>query len=511
MAYSSSFLAGRMSRGRRAKRSGAALTGTLGNWRNHTVSSGQAERQIERVSERALDLYTNDAMGHGVMESLLVESIGTGQTPQPSPMAEWIGMDETWAEQFQADALRCYAYWGLDFRNWCDAGRRMNILMLEGLAYFYWKLMGIGVFQVVTRKDPFRPFSLALLPIDPFRLVTPMDRTDAEIYDGVEIDNDGAPVAVWIQKPGSRFTRPSSSECTRVPVNDPKTGLPKMLLVCDVRSIAEYRQNSILGPMISEIRTSNDLTEAVLMSAAVRNLFTMFVNDFGQGGVTKDTPWDERILETERGTILAGSGKEKPTFFSHTAAPTGYRELWDSIIDRMGMATGRGPENVSRKFQASYSASRASMEKADQFNDREHMVMNNRFNQPWWAWLMYEAALRGEVPVKSIDHFLQHLHAYTNVSFLPQPFRHIDREKTAKANRIDFRDGRLTLAEIYGQKGQPWRQGVAEWAKGVQYVKHLGDGMGIDLLGIMLSDNQPATPENDTEQDGGDHESTQGD
>jgi len=49
-----------------------------------------------KVSNRAWDLYLNDAMAKGVIEGLVVESVNTGITPQPHPMLSWIGKDEAW-------------------------------------------------------------------------------------------------------------------------------------------------------------------------------------------------------------------------------------------------------------------------------------------------------------------------------------------------------------------------------------------------------------------------------
>lgn len=253
----------RASRAKHARRHSASLQGALSNWTNSIVSRREAERQIERSAERALDLYHNDAMTHGVLESLVVESVGIGLTPQPGPRADWLGLTAEWEVEFQTAASRCWEEWGLDCRHWCDATRRLNIYGLQALAYFQWKLLGVGVFQ----------------------------------------------------KPGALSMRPPSSDCASYDVFDQKTGLPRFLLVCDVRNVAEYRQDSLLGPMIGEIRHSNDLAEAAVVGAMVRNLFTLFINAFGQGAVDRNTPWHQRVMELEKGTVLFGSGKKKPTFF----------------------------------------------------------------------------------------------------------------------------------------------------------------------------------------------------
>ncbi|RLB88630.1 MAG: hypothetical protein DRH26_13185, partial [Deltaproteobacteria bacterium] len=157
--------------GRHFKRAGAALQGTLSNWVTAIVHSRIAEIEKRKVSNRAWDLYLNDAMAKGIIEGLVVEAINTGITPQPHPMFEWLGKDSAWQNEYQKKAYDLFEIWGLDFRNFCDATGRCNIYMLQALAFFQWKLEGIGVFQVVMQKEKSRPLALSVLPIDPGRLI----------------------------------------------------------------------------------------------------------------------------------------------------------------------------------------------------------------------------------------------------------------------------------------------------------------------------------------------------
>jgi len=486
-------------RGRHARRNSASRDGALATWNNSIVSRREADRQIEISSERALDLYHNDCMAHGVLESLLVEAVGIGLTPQPSPKTEWLGLSPEWETDFQMAALRIWEKWGLDCRHWCDATRRLNFYGLQGLSYFQWKLLGVGISQVVAKKRPHSPLSLCLLPLDPFRVVTPSDMTDREIYDGVEIDKDGEPVRVWIRKPGALSLRPVAADCESYDFYDKTTGLPRFLMTYDVRNVAEYRQDSILGPMIAEIRHSGDLAEASVVGAMVRNLFTVFINDFGQGGIDKNTPWHKRVFEMEKGTVLTGSGKEKPTFFQPEAAPSRYAEMFSAIIDRLGMATGRGAENILRKFQASYSASKASMEKADQFNEFEHRTLVDNFSQPAWCWMLYEASLRGQLPVKHTE-FVKNLYEYSHCEHMAQPMRQIDREKAAKASKTELETGTTSYREIYGRKGQNWKTGLEQIAKEKKFKQDLEEKYGVSMASEQTSEPEPA-PEKTNEAD----------
>lgn len=473
--------------GRWFKRQGSSIQGTLSNWTSQLINNRIAESQKRTVSDRSWDLYLNDAMAHGIIEGLVTQVVGTGLTPQAQPMLGWLGQDIEWQTEYQHRVYDLFEIWGLDPRNWCDATGRQNIYMMQALAAFHWKLDGIGIFQVITQREPLRPFSLSLMPIDPSRLITPSDKNTADIYDGLELDSDGKPVAAWIirsQKAGSYsrlYVSARADECVRVPVIDPKTGLPNVLLVCDVRNIAEYRQDSILGSMIKELRDNSDFVEAALVKALLSNLFSVFVEDTLGTQMNSATDWADRIQELEKGTMIIGRAGEKPTIISSDAPGPNFDIMFQSIIKRLGMATCRGPENVSREYKASYSASQASIENASNFDDTDRAVLVNRFCQPALMALEYEAVLRGLLPVTSVDHFLGNLHAYTRTEWLKPPVRPIDKLKMANADEVRLNNLTRTYSDIYGEMGQDWRVKLRQRAIEQAFVGSLEEEYDVEL------------------------------
>lgn len=492
------------SRGRHAFRAAASKAGPLSGWTQSLVDRHLAERQRKDVSNRGLDLYTNDSVAHGVLEALVVETIGTGITASPSTRHERVGRDADWGDQYKGAAFRCWEEHGLDFRNFCDATRRLNLYGLQALAFFTWKLSGIGLFQKVSVKGPGRKLCQATLPIDPERMGTPFGRTSAEIYDGVEVDSNGAPIAVHLRKPGVTSLHPSIHQMDRFEIYDKETGLPRIYLVCDVRNIAEYRQDSILGTIAPEIYFRKDMQLAFLIGQAVRNNFVAFVQDYGGSNITKDTPWNERIHETSKGTLLLGGKNEKPYFFNHSNSAVGLKEVNDAVTTDIGIGTGRGAENVKRQYQQSYSASKANMEKSDQFCDYEReTVMVNRFCQPEYAWMTYESCLRGALPGVSKKDFLANLYEFTRCRHLPQPTRYLDKEKQAKANGLDRRNGFLLMEEVWGEKGMSAKEAMRRFADEIKDLKKISDEIGVDLVALFFGDVQQETEStvNDGEKD----------
>jgi capsid protein len=490
--------------GRTPRREGASTQGHLSTWTRSIVSQQLAEMEKRRIGDRAADLYTNDAMGHGLLESLIVEAVGIGLTPQFSPDHEALGMSQAWSDEFSAGLSRLWGRFGLDARKFCDAQRRLGIYGLQQLMYFAWKLTGIGLAQIVRRDDAIAPTPLCVLPIDPARLVTPSDRPSNRIYDGVEIDDFGAPVNVWLARPETMSpfkTSYRAEECRSWPVRDAKTGLPRMLLVTGVRNVAEYQQDSILAPMIDDMRNNRDFVSAALVRAMMSNLFFMFLENSAAKPAGDDLA--SRIVELDKGTILQGARTEKPHFFNLDNAPDGYRVMFDSIVDRLGMATARGAENVIRKYQASYSASKASMVKAAQVNSTDHMVLNDNFNQVLLMWLIYERAVSGALPVPSMATLPQDLYELSLCRWLPQPMPEIDRQKRATAIKTELETHQITYSDVCGERGQDWRKHMRQKAIELSYIKGLEAEFGISMA--VPDAQQPEAQEPD-DQDGTDKE-----
>ncbi|HHN75387.1 MAG TPA: phage portal protein [Acidobacteria bacterium] len=494
--------------GQHVRRSGAHLQGTLVNWANHVVTSRIAEREKRKIGERAEDLYVNSSIAHAVIEGLNIETVGTGLTPTPTPDFEALGRDEAWSDKYASAIWRLFKAWAFDPRKWCDATRRASFYQLEVLAYFQWKLHGIGLFQVrIEPATPLRPSRLSLLPICPTRLQTPNKKTKAEIYDGVEVDpRTGAVRAVHIAKKTASPHLRLVGDTQRVPVWHEQTGLPQVLLVADVRNIAEYRQDSILAPVIAEIKNNDDFVEAALVKAVTQNLIALYVALQYPDGSTMSPPpasgaidWSERVHEIAKGTIIEGPPGYKPEPVQNTAPGPGYDVMWRSIISRVGAATQRGSENILREYNSSYSASQASIENADRFADYDRMVLVGTFCQPAWAWLCYEAVLAGRLPVESRADFLENLHAYTEADWLPPPARRIDKKKEAEHDQKRLATNTTTYADIHGRMGRHWKAALRQRARELAYMRELEAEFGVDMGGASVPDAQAAEPKPEPE------------
>jgi lambda family phage portal protein len=500
----------RRNSGRYAKRHGAGSTGPLSNWTQSTVGQIMAEMERRRVNDRALDLYTNDGMAHGLLEGLTAETVGIGLTPQLSPDAAWLGLGEDWRLAWQRSGQKLFERWGNDACGRCfsDASGRMIFYAQEALAYFHWKLDGIAPFQVVKSSALGAPIAPALLALDPWRLATPscgQETSGKNIYDGVEVDANGRPVAGWFRKPEAPVSAGSAGSFDRIPVWDEATGLPRLLLVCGVRHVAEYREDSIFASMISELRNNKDFVDAALVRALMGNMFLGKIMHQGASAQKfSGVEWEKRVTEMEQAMLLHLLPGEDAQLMTTDAPGPNFEKMFDATVKRLGMATSRGAENVSREYKASYSASMMSQNKARELTASEQdLVLNARFSQPALAWMLYAGVVAGHMPALSLQHFLENMHDYCRASWLPQPSRHIDPLKTANAHKVELATGERTHQETFAEKGRDWREGLEQRAIELEHIKKLEAKYGVDL-GLSpssLAAGTPVAPANEPDPD----------
>lgn len=486
---------------RRPNRAGAGRGGTMAGWNRHVVHPLEAERQMEVVANRARDLYTNDAMAHGIIESLVVEVVGAGLTPQPSPVARELGWSPERAQQFVERQQSVFRTWGLGVRKSCDRQRRMNFYQLQAFQYFSWRVDGIGAAQIVYDDNNASPSTLplTLLPLDAMRIQTPSSGVEKgkEIYDGVEIDSAGRPVAIWIMRNFSR----GASDMQRLRLWDETTGLPLVLLTYSVRNVAEYRQDSILGSMLKELRDNADFVGAAVTRAMLANMFVAAITSGQFQDFQGEADLAKRVKDIGSGLFLQLGEDESLQFLENNAPGSGFKDMFQGVIDRLGMATLRGPENVARKYQASYSASRASMVKADQVNAFEHLDLVSSFCQPAWCWMGYAAALRGLLGPVDIDDLALRLDDYLACEWLPQPRAYLDPSKTAAGHKTELEIGTDSLHRIAAEKGLDWRVLVTQRAEERAFLRQEEERLGLSPVQPADETPMPADDKDNSDDD----------
>jgi len=357
-------------------------------------------------------------------------------------------------------------------QKWCDRQRRQSFYMLQKYCELHVALNGIAVFQIVIDKSKNRPSMLALLPIDPSRLVTPMEYTmnKERVYDGIRVDDAGMPESVYILKDMNYGA--TVDNCDHIPIWNELNGFQNILLVTEVENTAEYRKDSILGPMIPTLRDSYDSFTAAIAQRIIHSQIALFLEQQQQANIAQYQSnalkeWKERGHSLPFGIMWEGVPGEKPHLMQSDAPGANFGEMHTKIDGKLGAGTMRGPELLRHEYKASYSASRMSRINSHMINEQARGRHNICFNQPIIDWFIYLDGIAGNIPgisaqkVKDLissGHFI----ALSQCEYLPPPMYAVDENKEANAENKKLNSGTDTIPAIYSRKNRDFRAAMEE-------------------------------------------------
>lgn len=198
------------------------MLGTRTGYGNHGASSslnslvgwltggGSAEDDIDLhgavLRQRSRDLYAGGGLARSGPQAMVTNTVGWGIQPKPKIDAEYLGMSDEAADEWERNTLREFQLWANNVM--CDAERTQNFYGMQELA-FRSQLVSGDVFVLFGMKENKRtPYQITLRILEADRVSTPdstsgdSDAKETEsggrIVDGVEIDNEGAVIRYYI-------------------------------------------------------------------------------------------------------------------------------------------------------------------------------------------------------------------------------------------------------------------------------------------------------------------------
>ena len=255
------------------ERRSAGRKGSLKTWIPRQLDTSQAAYERESIGERAIDLVNNDPSASGVVDAFSNTVVGPGLLPHPVLDADILGI-----EKDAATAIENRQKWV--FKRWspmADAGRRMSFAGIAFLASRQLIQFGEFFFALPMISDPLRPYMLSIQSIHPLRVKTPIDLlNNANIKDGVEIDENGAPIAYWIKKAtAGSWSHDMSSNFNRIAA---RIGHRERILHCFITKDPEQiRGISVFSPAMKMFKDLSDYLDAELVSNIVTAAFSLFI------------------------------------------------------------------------------------------------------------------------------------------------------------------------------------------------------------------------------------------
>ncbi len=447
----------------------ASSTGTLQNWNPRRLSTMAEAREREKIAIRAMDLEADDPHVSGLIESMNINTVGIGYTPQSR-----IRVDQVPATGREIGVLQRQAEW--NFTVWSQEADIQGTKHFNDILLLADRCMLVrGEYLVLPRmiKRRGRTFSLALQVIDPLRLRTPSDKQKNEnIIDGVEVDRNGRPVAYWIQKTAaSRFADLSSKNFVRIRAW--KGHRPQVLHGFIQKDPDQYRGYVFFAPAMKFFRDLSDHLDAELVSNIVTSAAALFIATpdptqaamAAAGGASEylASIRGERYEEIIPGAVYYGNPGEKPEVIDHNRPGRNFVPFVETIL-RAAAACGGIPYEVAvRKYdQMNYSSARAALLDAWRvFRHRQDWECRH-LAQPCWEMVQEEAFLRG---MFECPEFYTHRKAYCQAQWIPQARGHVDPVKEIQAAILARRNNLRSTADLVSEMGGDWEATFEQIAK----------------------------------------------
>jgi lambda family phage portal protein len=384
---------------------GGAYTGArtdsraLKRW-NPGLGSANADTigDLPTLRARSRDLERNSPLAAGAIATATTYTVGTGLWPHPRIDREILGLTDEAADEWERQAARIFTLW--DRR--ADLSRRQTFTGMQDLALR--GILGSGDVLVLRR---FREragdlLGLKLQLVEADRISNPHLSSDTDqLVAGVELDQDGVPRQFHVRSrhPGDLWWIGRDS-WTTVPAFGLETGEPMALLVFRQLRPDQCRGVPLLAPVIEPIKELDRYSKAEVSAAVISAFFTVFVKslnpDAGLGiGNAEEEPLDKRDVELGEGAIANLAPGEDITIANPGRPNAQYEPFFLAVADLIGVGIEMPFEVLLKRFNSSYSASRAAFLDAWRTVTARRVWLVDQLCQPVYEWVIAEAVTRG--------------------------------------------------------------------------------------------------------------------
>ena len=367
----------------------------------------------QTLRERSRNLFMSSPIAASAINTNRTNVIGQGLILKAQVDRDILGISAEKALEWQKHTEAEFNLWASDKRA-CDATGVNDFYSIQQLALISWLLSGDSfcLFQYKD-KTTFNPYKLRLHLIEADRISTPLSHnpnginliTDGNyngnrIFDGVEIDKDGAIVAYHISNTHrsgtSYFT--ANSKWQRVLAYGEKTNSPNILHIMNSERPEQYRGVPYLAPVIETLLNTRRYTESELTAAVIQSFFTAFITtenaEDGQPFNSPEGMGQQPVSRTEDEYELGPANinimnpGENIEFANPTRPTSNFDMFIKAMIRQIGSALEIPNELLVKEFSASYSASRGALLEAwKAFRMRRDWIVNDFCNPVYAKWL----------------------------------------------------------------------------------------------------------------------------
>lgn len=438
---------------------------------------------LETLRGRSRDLVRNDPHASGLLDTWVGNVVGDGLVPQSRIDRKAVGLSDVQASEFQRQAERI----------WTNAGKYLDISGLlevgELQALILYGLFESGETFTLRRAHP-RPspagLSLALQVVEADRVTSPPNLlADANVRDGIVLDQDGRHTSYWVRKthPGAAAASWQPDDFVQVPAVDAASGWPNVWHTYRIRRPGQSHGVPFLAPALTTFRDLQQYIRAELIGAKVAACISLWitVNDpLGEAqAATKKTiaenlktSQDQPVELVQPGTIQRLLPGEKIEGFSPNRPNTAFPQFVNRILRSIGVSISHPYELIAQDFSdTNYSSGRMALTEVRRVYEVYRRWFVRRILQKLYELVLEEAVLRGLLWAPAWSQLREE---YTRAIWMGPGWQYVDPSKEVAATGDALDRNMTTLAEELASQGKDWEQVFAQRAIEIQREKDLG-------------------------------------
>jgi len=398
-------------------------TRALATW---YASSGSANTDLapgtrKTLMHRSRDAYRNCPLGRAAVLRPTANVIGTGLKFHSNVDYKTLGITAEQGKEYSQQIEREFNYYA-STPDECDFDRQHDFYQLQYHAFFSSLLSGDSITLTPMIRRPGCLYNLKFQVIEADRLDSPQgDNVPHEkIKDGVELDKNGVPVAVWIREthPGEYLSSYEKRySWKRKPIFGSRTGRRRVMHLFKQERPGQVRGEPFLAPILNDLKQWDRYSDSEMMSAVISSYFTTFVTspdpnaidglnlmaqepDDGHDAVE---PYASSAEEIRMGPgAVCGLQPGEEVKFANPSRPNAQYEPFLSVkAKEMGAATGVPFEDLMLYFTSSYSAARGALLKGWQFTKERRKLTDTKWCRPGFLLWLDEAVAIGRLKLPS--------------------------------------------------------------------------------------------------------------
>ena len=462
-------------------------------------ADGELNPYRDKIVSRARDLVKNDGWANGVITRTLDNAIGATYRPVSKPdyraLAAYSGNDgfnADWADAYGRAVDAAWRTWADDPGRYCDSSRKLNFRQMARVAFRHELVDGDSLAVMMWNKRRVGPgrarYATAVQLVDPDRLSNPNFTFDTQdIRGGVEIDEDGAPVAYHIRKAhqGDWWAAAQSMTWERV-LREDSHGRARVVHNYTAERASQHRGGAgILTPVIQRLKMLIKYDGTELDAAILNSIFGAYVESpfdpqlvteamggdggFAESGLVNGYQTLRSDFHSER--KIAAGGVVMPILFPgekittvNAARPnSNFKDFEAAVLRNVASGAGVSAQQVSNNWSdVNYSSARGALLEAWKTMDRRTADFGDGWAQPVRVTVMEEMHEVDNLPMPSgyVPEFMEARGAYSRCQWIRPARGWMDPTKEIEASIMAREGGLSTLEAECAAQGLDWEDVV---------------------------------------------------